>query len=187
MRHFKNAFVLFFKSAYRLGVHASDGGSPSLNASSSVIIEIEDVNDNVPIFAQCNMTAVVQESATRGYVLLTVSLTDADTEPNAGPYELEIIGDGASSFAFDSNMNLITKSLLSHSKKDVYLLTVKATDRGGLSSECPLTIYVKEESRHPPVIEPLMITLNTLMGEFLGGKIGRVHARDDVSVFNILG
>lgn len=63
------------------------------------------------------------------------------------------------------------------------ILQVKAYDRGGLSSECPLTVYVKEESRHSPVIEPLMITLNTLMGEFLGGKIGKVHARDDVGVF----
>uniref|UniRef100_A0A183V8N1 Cadherin EGF LAG seven-pass G-type receptor 2 n=1 Tax=Toxocara canis TaxID=6265 RepID=A0A183V8N1_TOXCA len=121
----------------------------------------------------------VQESADPGYVLLTVSLTDADADPNAGPFRLEISGDGSSAFAFDSHMRLITVARLSHSKKDVYLLTVKAYDRGGLSSECPLTVYVKEESRHSPVIEPLMITLNTLMGEFLGGKIGKVHARDD--------
>uniref|UniRef100_A0A915BTY2 Cadherin domain-containing protein n=3 Tax=Parascaris TaxID=6254 RepID=A0A915BTY2_PARUN len=166
------------QSAYRLKVEAADGGSPALKGLADVIIELEDINDNAPVFAQCNMTAVVQESVDPGHVLLTVSLTDADADENGGPFRLEITGDGASSFAFDSQMSLITKTRLSHSK-DVYLLMVKAYDRGGLSSECPLTIYVKEESRHPPVVEPLMITLNTLMGEFLGGKIGRVSARDD--------
>ncbi|KHN87575.1 Protocadherin Fat 3 [Toxocara canis] len=106
------------QSACRLNVHVADGGSPALSDSASVIIELEDTNDNVPIFALCNMTAIVQ---------------------------------------------------------------VKADDRGGLSSERPLTVYVKEVSRHSPVIEPLMITLSTLMGEFLGGKIGKVHARDDAN------
>ncbi|VDM51425.1 unnamed protein product [Toxocara canis] len=48
------------QSAYRLNVHVADGGSPALSDSASVIIELEDTNDNVPIFALCNMTAIVQ-------------------------------------------------------------------------------------------------------------------------------
>uniref|UniRef100_A0A914RUE6 Cadherin domain-containing protein n=1 Tax=Parascaris equorum TaxID=6256 RepID=A0A914RUE6_PAREQ len=112
------------QSAYRLKVEAADGGSPALKGLADVIIELEDINDNAPVFAQCNMTAVVQESVDPGHVLLTVSLTDADADENGGPFRLEITGDGASSFAFDSQMSLITKTRLSHSK-DVYLLMVK--------------------------------------------------------------
>ncbi|KHN75366.1 hypothetical protein Tcan_00098 [Toxocara canis] len=48
------------QSACRLNVHVADGGSPALSDSASVIIELEDTNDNVPIFALCNMTAIVQ-------------------------------------------------------------------------------------------------------------------------------
>lgn len=56
---------------------------------------------------------------------MPISITDNDKEPNAGPYKLEIIGDGASLFAFDSTLNLITtKRLPPHSKKEVYLLSV---------------------------------------------------------------
>lgn len=59
---------------------------------------------------------------------------------------------------------------------------MKAYDNGGLSSECPLTIYIVEESHHhTPVVQPLTITLNTLMGEFLGGKIGAIRTKGDVS------
>uniref|UniRef100_A0A0M3ILU5 Cadherin domain protein n=1 Tax=Ascaris lumbricoides TaxID=6252 RepID=A0A0M3ILU5_ASCLU len=50
------------QSAYRLKVEAADGGSPALTGLTDVIVELEDVNDNAPVFAQCNMTAVVQRS-----------------------------------------------------------------------------------------------------------------------------
>ncbi|OZC11535.1 hypothetical protein X798_01393 [Onchocerca flexuosa] len=170
------------KSTYRLTVKAVDGGTPSLSDSTIVEIDVEDENDNAPVFKHCNMTAVVQESVAPGHVVLPISITDNDKEPNTGPYKLEIIGDGASLFAFDSTLNLITtKRLPPHAKKEVYLLSIKVSDRGNLSTECPMTLFVKEESRHAPQSNPLKITLNTLMGEFLGGIIGRVMATDEDS------
>uniref|UniRef100_A0A0R3RMV0 Cadherin domain protein n=1 Tax=Elaeophora elaphi TaxID=1147741 RepID=A0A0R3RMV0_9BILA len=169
-------------SAYRLTVKALDGGTPPLSDSAIVEIEVEDENDNAPVLKHCNMTAVVQESVGPGHVILPISITDNDKEPNTGPYKLQIIGDGASLFAFDSMLNLITtKRLPPHAKKEVYLLSVKVSDRGNLSTECPMTLFVKEESRHAPQSNPLKITLNTLMGEFLGGVIGRVVATDEDS------
>ncbi|KAL4002923.1 Cadherin domain family protein [Acanthocheilonema viteae] len=168
------------KSAYCLTVKAVDGGTPSLSDSTTVEIEVEDENDNAPVLKHCNMTAVVQESVEPGHVILPITITDNDKEPNTGPYKLEITGDGASLFAFDSRMNLITiKRLPPHAIKEVYLLSVKVSDRGNLSTECPMTLFVKEESRHAPQSNPLKITLNTLMGEFLGGIVGRVMATDE--------
>lgn len=38
---------------------------------------------------------------------------------------------------------------------------------------------MKEESRHPPKITPLKINLILLKGEFRGGNIGKVSARDE--------
>jgi len=49
---------------------------------------------------------------------------------------------------------------------------------GGKWSECPLTIFVKQSSKHAPHVEPLVVTLNTLLGEYLGGEIGAVQATD---------
>ncbi|EJW75342.1 hypothetical protein WUBG_13746, partial [Wuchereria bancrofti] len=48
------------KSTYRLTVKAVDGGTPPLSDSIIVEIEVEDENDNAPVFKHCNMTAVVQ-------------------------------------------------------------------------------------------------------------------------------
>lgn len=55
-----------------------------------------------------------------------------------------------------------------------------AYDQGNLSSECPLTINVKQESLHPPEVMPLKVSLNILMDEYLGGRIGTIYARDMV-------
>ena len=46
--------------SYRLIVEARDQGKPSLASRISIIIDIDDVNDNPPIFSQANYTAVVQ-------------------------------------------------------------------------------------------------------------------------------
>lgn len=44
----------------RINVHAVDGGLPPLSDDVVIQINIMDENDNAPVFAVCNMTAVVQ-------------------------------------------------------------------------------------------------------------------------------
>ncbi|CAD6197559.1 unnamed protein product [Caenorhabditis auriculariae] len=166
-------------SKYTFTVEAKDGGEPALKAEVPVEVLVIDENDNAPEFADCNMTAVVQEGVAPGHALFSVSLRDADGEGNGAPFKLEIKGDGAKSFSFDKSSNLITMSRLDHAKKDRFLLTVVATDSGGKSSDCPLTIFVKEESRHVPVLKPLRVQLNTLMNEFKASTIGRLQGEDE--------
>uniref|UniRef100_A0A914UQL5 Uncharacterized protein n=1 Tax=Plectus sambesii TaxID=2011161 RepID=A0A914UQL5_9BILA len=166
-------------SGHRLTVEVSDGGRPPQSDSAAVVIVVADKNDNPPIFAECNLTAVVQEGGELGRKLLTTTITDADADPNAGPFQLKIEGVGAESFEFDQ-MTLKTTARLVYSNKDIYLLTVTATDNGqpSMSSECPLTIYVREESKHPPEMKPLEVTINSLMGEFPGALVAKAHATD---------
>ncbi|MCP9259219.1 BMA-PRK-1 [Dirofilaria immitis] len=160
------------ESTYRLIVKAIDGGTPPLFDSTVVEIDVKDENDNAPLLSI--------EGVEPGHVILPISIIDNDKEPNTGPYKLEIIGSGASLFAFDNTLNLITtKKLPPHSKKEVYLLSIKVSDKDNLSTECPMTLFIKEESRHAPQSHALKITLNTLMGEFLGGIVGKVMATDE--------
>lgn len=48
------------KNNYRLEVEARDGGSPAHTATVTLVVDVLDVNDNQPLFDDCNMTAVVQ-------------------------------------------------------------------------------------------------------------------------------
>lgn len=152
---------------------------PALTDSAMLSIGITDTNDNPPIFKECQLNAVIQEGIPAGQSLLTVQLTDEDSPENGPPFRLEIHGDGASAFTFDPNLNLINTRLISEQRE--YNLNVTAFDAHGLSTTCPLRISVKKQSRHAPEVRPLLITINTLYGEFLGSKVGQIRAVDKVN------
>nr|KAF6448275.1 hypothetical protein HJG63_014987 [Rousettus aegyptiacus] len=88
---FKNYYSLVLDSAldresvanYELMVTARDGGSPSLSATASVSVEVADVNDNAPAFAQPEYTVFVKENNPPGCHIFTVSARDADAQENA--------------------------------------------------------------------------------------------------------
>ncbi|XP_014649456.1 PREDICTED: protocadherin alpha-12-like [Ceratotherium simum simum] len=88
---FKNYYSLVLDSAldcekaanYELVVIARDGGSPSLSATASVSVEVADVNDNAPAFAQPEYTVFVKENNPPGCHIFTVSARDADAQENA--------------------------------------------------------------------------------------------------------
>ncbi|XP_006891251.1 PREDICTED: cadherin-87A-like [Elephantulus edwardii] len=69
--------------AYDLVVTARDGGAPALSASASVSVEVADVNDNAPTFAQPEYTVFVKENNPPGCHIFTVSAQDADAQENA--------------------------------------------------------------------------------------------------------
>ncbi|XP_007937281.2 protocadherin alpha-5-like [Orycteropus afer afer] len=69
--------------AYALVVTARDRGSPSLSATASVSVQVADVNDNAPAFAQPEYTVFVKENNPPGSHIFTVSAHDADAQENA--------------------------------------------------------------------------------------------------------
>ena len=69
-----------------LEVVAVDQGSSSLSTSVLLNIEIQDSNDNAPIFPEGNYTVYVQEDKPYGHILLRFSVTDSDDSPNGAPF-----------------------------------------------------------------------------------------------------
>ena len=63
---------------YIISIEASDGGTPSLSSKAVVKILIVDANDNRPVFARSNYTAVVREDVVVNTSLLQVLETSVD-------------------------------------------------------------------------------------------------------------
>ncbi|KAH9507815.1 Protocadherin-11 Y-linked [Bulinus truncatus] len=62
---------------------AIDGGNPALTATSTVVVNIRDVNDNAPKFSEPVYYFNVPENSQNGRVVNSLSATDDDTDMNA--------------------------------------------------------------------------------------------------------
>ncbi|CAG4938447.1 unnamed protein product [Parnassius apollo] len=167
--------------AYVLELRARDRGLPALEASAFLNIEVLDCNDNPPLFAQTNYTAIIQEDKPLGHTILKFVVEDADAAPNAAPFVFDFqSGNEMGAFRLEQDGYLRSATRFNHRIRDQYVLQVRVFDNGipPLFSDAWVYIKVIEESHHPPVVTPLEIVINSYLDEFPGGVIGHVFASD---------
>ena len=70
-------------SVFTLKVLAMDRGSPARNATADVVIHVDDVNDNPPIFSHKSYEVNISEAQMVGTTILRVAATDRDYGDNA--------------------------------------------------------------------------------------------------------
>jgi len=75
-----NEIFVYFTSCI-MQVVAVDGGKPPRSASASVVITVQDVNDNDPVFEPKLYDAVVSEDDPPGTPVASVTATDRDENP----------------------------------------------------------------------------------------------------------
>lgn len=167
--------------AYALEVRARDRGSPALEASAVLAVEVLDANDNPPLFERANYSAVLQEDKPLGHALLRLAVSDADAPPNAAPYTFDLqSGNEMGAFRVEADGWLRTAARFSRRVRERYALHVRVFDNGTppLFSDAWVHVRVVEESQYPPVATPLEVLVNSYRDEFPGGVLGRVHAAD---------
>lgn len=71
------------RDRYDITVLASDNGTPSATATTHVIVNVADANDNDPQFTRHSYEFSVEENLRRGAIIGTISATDADLDVNA--------------------------------------------------------------------------------------------------------
>ena len=79
----KGALDRELKDRYELTVQVSDNGTPSATATTSVVINILDVNDHDPSFLRDFYEFTVEENMRRGAIVGVVQAKDADLDVNA--------------------------------------------------------------------------------------------------------
>lgn len=147
-------------SSHHLTVRATDSLTGA-HAEVSVNLQVQDVNDNPPIFQEVLYRAVLSETSTIGTPALQVIATDKDSVRN-NVIHYQILSNGKNSadyFHIDSSSGLIlTARTLDHELVQKYLFTVRATDNGfpALSSEVLVTVTVNDINDNPPVFNQLI-------------------------------
>nr|XP_023473311.1 protocadherin alpha-7 isoform X11 [Equus caballus] len=167
---FKNYYSLVLDSAldresmanYELVVTARDGGSPSLSATASVSVEVADVNDNAPTFAQPEYTVFVKENNPPGSHIFTVSAWDADAQENAR-VSYSLVERRVGERALSSYVSVHAESgkvyalqPLDHEELELLQFQVSARDAGvpPLGSNVTLQVFVLDENDNAPALLP---------------------------------
>ncbi|XP_032892988.1 cadherin EGF LAG seven-pass G-type receptor 3 isoform X1 [Amblyraja radiata] len=164
---------------YFFGVEARDHGSPSLSASASVTITVMDVNDNRPEFTQKEYFIRLNEDATVGTSVLTVTAVDRDVN---GVVTYQITGGNTRnrfSISTQAGMGLVTLALpLDYKQERRYVLAITASDRT-LHDTCHVHVNITDANTHRPVFQSAHYSVNVNEDRPVGSTVVVISATDD--------
>ncbi|XP_068597669.1 cadherin-23 [Brachionichthys hirsutus] len=145
------------QAAYTLIVEAIDNGPAGSRrtGTATVFVEVQDVNDNRPIFLQNSYETSVLESVPQGTSILQVQAMDSDQGENGRVLYRILTGNSNSMFSIHRQTGLVTRGLraLDRETSNSHVLEVEAynSDEGSMRSSVRVIIYVDDANDEVPV------------------------------------
>ncbi|XP_059779938.1 protocadherin-23 [Balaenoptera ricei] len=169
-------------ATYDLLVKAKDGGG--LSAQAFVRVELEDVNDNEPVFNPSTYVTSISGQTQPGTEIINVLASDRDSGMyGTVAYEL-VLGDLSFFFTIDSTTGIIyLTSTLSHLESTTLLLMVCARDGGGLTSvtNAEVTIHILQTTLAPTEFERPKYTFSVYEDAPEDSPVGTVKAKESLN------
>uniref|UniRef100_A0ABI8ADR6 Cadherin domain-containing protein n=1 Tax=Felis catus TaxID=9685 RepID=A0ABI8ADR6_FELCA len=139
----------------RLTLTAQDGGSPPRSGIAQINIEVVDINDNAPEFEQSLYRVKIPEDSPIGFLIVTVSATDADIGVNGEiSYSLfQASEEICKTFEINSMTGEIRlKKQLDFERIQFYEVNIEARDSGSFSGKCTVLTQVLDVNDNAPEI-----------------------------------
>uniref|UniRef100_A0A4W3IGZ8 Protocadherin-16 n=1 Tax=Callorhinchus milii TaxID=7868 RepID=A0A4W3IGZ8_CALMI len=178
------------QAAFLLVVEARDLGEPPLSSTASVLLLVDDVNDNEPIFERQVYSASVRERVPPGTSVLQVTARDADSG-HFGSIQYSLYEgfnnyEESHLFSIDTITGQVctTQIFDRDNGPPNYDLLVKAEDGGGLSAQAFIHIEVQDINDNKPVFNPLTYITSISKHTPPGTEIINVIAYDRDSGIN---
>ncbi|GAB1301626.1 Protocadherin beta 11 [Apodemus speciosus] len=140
---------------------ALDGGAPPRSGTTTVLIEVVDINDNAPQFIQSLYEVQMLENSPLGALVVTVSARDLDAGIHGNVAYSLFQGDGVSQpFEIDEVTGEIRlKKELDFEAISHYNIEIAATDGGDLSGKCTVAVQVLDVNDNPPELRIRKLTV----------------------------
>lgn len=167
-----------------LNISAKDQGLQPKISYTKLIVNIADVNDQVPTFTQSTYHVSLVEHSPSGTELVVLSATDSDLGANGTvrfSFDPETPVSLRNLFRLDATSGRLSASTeLDREEQGSYLLYIKATDAGTppLFSVCKVNITVKDVNDNAPVFYPVQYFANIKENEPSGSFVTTVTASD---------
>uniref|UniRef100_A0A3Q2XM56 Protocadherin gamma-C3 n=1 Tax=Hippocampus comes TaxID=109280 RepID=A0A3Q2XM56_HIPCM len=145
---------------YNITITARDMGSPPLFTRKTIVVQVSDVNDNVPLFKQPAYTVYLTENNAPGASICSVTAHDPDYGQNAylsySIIEVDVQGMPASTYVSinSDNGNIYALRSFDHEQLKNFQITVQAQDAGlpPLISNVTVTIFILDQNDNAPVV-----------------------------------
>ncbi|KAG7518313.1 protocadherin beta-16-like [Solea senegalensis] len=167
------------ESLYEMQVSAKDG--LGLASYATLIIQITDINDNVPVIYLKSLTNPIPENVTPGTEVGIINVQDRDSDNNKQvhcsiqqnvPFKLVP--------SIKNYYSLVTTGQLDRELVSDYNITIRATDEGSppLSSSKTVQLSVADINDNPPVFEEQSYSAYVTENNKPGSTLCSVTARD---------
>ncbi|XP_077464619.1 protocadherin alpha-8-like isoform X12 [Stigmatopora argus] len=168
--------------SYEIDIQASDKGPVPLTADKSVLITINDVNDNAPEIEVTSFSNAIREDAKIGTTVALISVSDLDSGMN-GKVACAIKQDVpfALSPSLQENMySVVTKSQLDRETASQYVVTITAKDANEpvFSTEKSITVIVSDVNDNRPVFSARPYAFYITENNGPGASVFSVKASD---------
>ncbi|KAE8614299.1 hypothetical protein XENTR_v10008098, partial [Xenopus tropicalis] len=158
---------------YEISIRAKDKGIPEHESRCLILIEIEDVNDNVPEITLTSLLNAVPENAALGTAVGFLNVRDKDSGKN-GEVSVEISPNLPFKIKpFNNRYTIVTDGVLDREKVAQYVLELTATDLGSppLRTTLSIILNISDVNDNPPAFSQLhfnaFIKENNDPGSFL--------------------
>ncbi|XP_056395948.1 protocadherin-8-like isoform X2 [Hyla sarda] len=146
------------QSLYRLELVASDGGSPPLSGSTTMIVRVLDFNDNTPTFQESSVTVDLMENAPTGHLIVDLSATDPDEGSNGEivyGFTAQVSQEVRELLKIDPKSGgVILEGEVDFETKHSYEFDVQAQDLGPnpLTATCKVIVNIVDVNDNAPAI-----------------------------------
>uniref|UniRef100_A0A672FPQ4 Protocadherin gamma-C3 n=1 Tax=Salarias fasciatus TaxID=181472 RepID=A0A672FPQ4_SALFA len=148
-------------NSYEMYIQAMDKGPAPVAVHCKVVVEVLDVNDNIPEIVLSSLSSPVREDARADTVVALISVIDRDSGPNK-QVTLEIMPHLPFKIkSFRNHYTIVTSAFLDRESISSYNVTVNAVDGGSpaLSSQMTFKVDVADVNDNPPRFEQTSYTV----------------------------
>uniref|UniRef100_A0A453Z051 Uncharacterized protein n=2 Tax=Anopheles gambiae TaxID=7165 RepID=A0A453Z051_ANOGA len=169
------------KALYNLSVSATDLGHPALSNAATLVVNVQDINDNPPEFTSKHYFASVPEINAIGSEILKVLATSKDTGINAEITYSIIGGNEHRKFGIHNRTGVLSLAdTLDYERAKDYFLTIQAVDGGTppLSNLATVNISVTDSNDNHPQFTQNSYSARIREDAQRGDRILQVRAND---------
>ncbi|XP_058263973.1 protocadherin alpha-4-like isoform X7 [Hemibagrus wyckioides] len=169
------------QNAFEIRVQAKDKGEKPRAALCKVLVEIMDINDNVPEISVNSLVNMIREDATAGTMVGLITVKDNDAGKNGAviikihnsvPFKIR--------HTYKNKYSLVVDGPLDRESVSQYNITLTATDEGipPLSSTTVITVHISDVNDNAPRFQDTVINVYLKENSPVGAVIYTVSAFD---------